>query len=187
MQGVLHCSPVSLPSRLPLRLLTRSPPVTLLGNIRLPFSNVCTVSAVDHLVLTVQSLPKTIQFYTVVLGMSHSVFRPPASPNEERHALTFGQQKINLHERGKEFEPKAQNVQSGSADLCFLTGERIDDVAQRLKSKRLVMLEGGNIVLRSGAQRQLRSCYCRDPDGNLIESALPSPQFPPYALSKFSD
>lgn len=160
---------------IPLSLLSYSRPCTASRKNHMSITTACRVSSLDHLVLTVQSLPKTVQFYTEVLGMNHSVFRSPGNPGQERHALSFGKQKINLHERGKEFEPKAQNVHSGSADLCFLTEEKIDDVAQRLKARNLDVLEGGGIVRRTGAQGQLRSCYCRDPDGNLIEFApLPS-------------
>ncbi|KAK5134650.1 Glyoxalase domain-containing protein 5 [Meristemomyces frigidus] len=83
------------------------------------------VKALDHVVLTVKSIPKTIDFYTSRLGMKHETF---VSKGGERHALSFGNQKINLHQSGKEFEPKAQSVQPGSADLCFITEHPIGEV-----------------------------------------------------------
>ena len=139
-------------------------------------STVCTVSSLDHLVLTVKDLPKTIEFYEM-LGMTHTTFKAATSP-EIRHALSFGSQKINLHQSGKEFEPKAGEVTPGSADLAFLTDDAVEQVAQRLKASGIILLEDGTIVQRTGARGILRSCYCRDPDGNLIESvALPYPPF----------
>lgn len=86
-----------------------------------------------------------------------------------RHALLFGQQKINLHQLGKEFEPKAQNVQTGSADLCFITDSPVDEVLKTLKSRDIHVLEGGKVVDRTGAVGNLKSVYVRDPDENLIE------------------
>ena len=128
-----------------------------------------TVSSLDHLVLTVTSIPATIDFYTNIMGMKHTSFSPPQSPEAPRHALTFGAQKINLHQSGKEFEPKAGNVMPGSSDLCFLTEEPVDDVVKKLRDRRLEILEGGEVVKRTGARGQLRSVYVRDPDQNLIE------------------
>ena len=104
---------------------------------------------------------------------SSSVF--PASSNcRLRKKLTnvaFGDSKINLHLSGKEFEPKAQHVQPGSADLCFLVEEDVQDVLKRLQEKGIQYFEGG-VVTRTGARAQLRSVYIRDPDGNLIEHAI---------------
>jgi hypothetical protein len=76
---------------------------------------------------------------------------------------------MNLHERGKEFEPKAQNVQVGSGDLCFLVEDKVDDVLKRLHKEGTEVLEGGQVVERTGARGKLRSVYIRDPDGNLVE------------------
>ncbi|GAB1741915.1 hypothetical protein NU219Hw_g7321t1 [Hortaea werneckii] len=83
------------------------------------------VRALDHVVLTCKYIPKTIDFYTTRLGMKHETFGPAG---QQRHALTFGSQKINLHQSGAEFEPKAQSVQPGSRDLCFITEHPIEKV-----------------------------------------------------------
>ncbi|KAK5735524.1 hypothetical protein LTR17_008057 [Elasticomyces elasticus] len=89
------------------------------------------VKAIDHVVLTAKDLDKTVDFYTTKLGMKHETFK---SNGIERHALTFGKQKLNLHLSGKEFEPKAQHVQPGSEDLCFITDTPIDEVLSSWKS-----------------------------------------------------
>jgi catechol 2,3-dioxygenase-like lactoylglutathione lyase family enzyme len=114
------------------------------------------VSSLDHLVLTVRDLEATISFYEG-LGMQHTVF------GDGRHALSFGDQKINLHVAGHEFEPKAATPVPGSADLCFLVDEL--DVAG------LDLVEGP--VDRTGAVGRIRSIYVRDPDGNLVELSAP--------------
>lgn len=101
--------------------------------------------------------------------MTHEAFVSPKDPTVTRHALLFGSQKINLHQRGKEFEPKAQNVQPGSGDLCFLTDKKVDDVLEAFQTKGVEVLEGGQVVDRKGAAGALRSVYVRDPDGNLVE------------------
>ncbi|GAB7351571.1 hypothetical protein MBLNU459_g2194t1 [Dothideomycetes sp. NU459] len=128
-----------------------------------------TVKALDHVVLTVKNISATVGFYTTRLGMKHEAFRSPKDPSVERHALLFGDQKINLHLLGNEFEPKAQTVQPGSADLCFLTDRPVDGVLAEFKAQGLEVLEGGGVVDRSGARGRLRSVYVRDPDGNLVE------------------
>ncbi|KAL2811473.1 Glyoxalase/Bleomycin resistance protein/Dihydroxybiphenyl dioxygenase [Aspergillus granulosus] len=128
-----------------------------------------TVRSLDHLVLTVRSIPDTVDFYTTHLGMRHEVFTSPMNPSVQRHALLFGTQKINLHELGKEFEPKAQNVASGSADLCFLTDVGVEKVLEHFQNVGIEVLEGGKVVERTGAVGRIRSVYVRDPDGNLIE------------------
>ncbi|OJJ43660.1 hypothetical protein ASPZODRAFT_136111 [Penicilliopsis zonata CBS 506.65] len=128
-----------------------------------------TVKSLDHLVLTVRSIPESVAFYTTRLGMRHEMFTSPAAPTVQRHALIFGSQKINLHESGKEFEPKAQTVMPGSADLCFLTGEKVENVLHAFREENIEVLEGGRVVERTGAVGKLRSVYVRDPDGNLIE------------------
>lgn len=129
-------------------------------------STIATAASLDHLVLTVKDLNATVGFYEKYLGMKHASFE---SGGVERHALSYGTQKINLHISGKEFEPKAQTVQPGSGDLCFLVEDNIDGVLDRLKSDGINVLEGAEVVDRTGARGKLRSVYIRDPDGNLIE------------------
>ncbi|KAK3709280.1 hypothetical protein LTR37_011018 [Vermiconidia calcicola] len=124
------------------------------------------VKSIDHVVITVKSIQATVDFYTSRLGMKHEVF---SSKGVDRHALTFGNQKLNLHLSGKEFEPKAGSVQPGSEDLCFITDHPIDEVLKSWQSAGIEVLEGGNVVERTGAVGKLRSVYCRDPDQNLIE------------------
>jgi catechol 2,3-dioxygenase-like lactoylglutathione lyase family enzyme len=118
---------------------------------------------IDHLVLTVRDLAATIAFYTTALGMEEVTF------GEERKALAFGTQKINLHEAGREFEPKALHPRPGSADLCFLTAEPLARVVAHLGRCGVDVLEGP--ILRTGAQGPIESIYLRDPDGNLLEIA----------------
>lgn len=129
-------------------------------------STISTAASLDHLVLTVKDLDASVAFYEKFLGMKRSSF---SSGGVQRHALSFGSQKINLHVSGKEFEPKAENVQPGSGDLCFLVQDNVDQVLDRLKSDGINILEGGKVVDRTGARGKLRSVYIRDPDGNLIE------------------
>jgi catechol 2,3-dioxygenase-like lactoylglutathione lyase family enzyme len=122
------------------------------------------VTSLDHLVLTVHSIEATCAFYARVLGMEVVTFGPA------RKALAFGSQKINLHERGKEFEPKAGRPTPGSADLCFLTDIPLAEVVAHLDSLRVPILEGP--AARTGAAGPLRSVYFRDPDSNLIEVSV---------------
>lgn len=123
------------------------------------------ITSLDHLVLTVADLDATLRFYRDGLGMTVASFGPDGA----RRALHFGGQKINLHERGKEFEPKASRPTPGSADLCFLTDMPIDDLISRLDDQGLTPIEGP--VERTGAAGPILSIYLRDPDGNLIEIA----------------
>lgn len=119
------------------------------------------INRLDHLVLTVQDLDSTCSFYENILGMTVVTF------GEGRKALSFGNQKINLHQKGKEFEPKANTPTPGSADLCFITDTPIEVVYQELKDKNISITEG--IVERTGATGKILSVYFRDPDNNLIE------------------
>lgn len=119
------------------------------------------IKNIDHLVLTVADIEKTVDFYTSILGFEVVVF------GENRKALTFGNQKINLHQKGKEFEPKAEYPTCGSADLCFISETDIHEVLQELKKKNIDIIEG--IVERTGALGKIQSVYFRDPDKNLIE------------------
>lgn len=123
----------------------------------------------DHLVLTVADMEQTLQFYTGVLGMVAETFR--ATDGTRRHALKFGSQKINLHQAGHEFEPRARLPQPGSGDLCFLTDGLLADWVAHLRNMG-VSVEMGPIA-RSGAVGPITSIYLRDPDGNLIEIAKP--------------
>ena len=122
------------------------------------------VVSLDHLVLTVRSVDATCAFYASVLGMEVVAF------GEGRKALAFGSQKINLHERGKEFEPKTAQPTPGSADLCFITDAPLAEVIEHLNSLGVPILEGP--VARTGAVGPLRSVYFRDPDANLIEVSV---------------
>ena len=119
------------------------------------------INRLDHLVLTVADLDATIAFYTRVLGMEVVTF------GAGRRALTFGDSKINLHEAGREFEPKARQPMPGSGDLCFIMDEPIAEVVTRLAEDGVVLEEGP--VERTGATGPIMSCYLRDPDGNLLE------------------
>ena len=117
--------------------------------------------SLDHLVLTVADIDATTRFYEQVLGMEHRV------SSEGRHALHFGSQKINLHQKDHTFEPKAVVPTPGSADLCFLTDLSIERFLSHLKQNNLEPLDGP--VSRQGARSRLISVYVRDPDGNLVE------------------
>jgi catechol 2,3-dioxygenase-like lactoylglutathione lyase family enzyme len=119
------------------------------------------VQAIDHLVLTVKDMDATCLFYAQVLGMKVTTF------GDGRKALAFGVQKINLHQYGKELDPKANAPTPGSADLCFVTSVPIHDVIAHLASCGVNVLEGP--VRRTGARGPMVSVYFRDPDGNLIE------------------
>ena len=122
------------------------------------------ISHLDHFVLTVTDIPTTVDFYCSIMGMQAITF------NDNRTALVFGQQKINLHQVGKEFEPKAQHVQRGSADLCFIINGELEIAMQQVIAKGVDILEGP--IKRTGAQGAIRSFYFRDPDGNLIECSV---------------
>ena len=126
----------------------------------------CPIQRLDHLVLTVADIEQTVSFYTRHLGMEAVTF------GEGRRALAFGGQKINLHEAGAEFEPKAQHPTPGSADLCFLVAEPVETLKHRLEAEG-VQVEAGPVP-RTGAGGPITSIYLRDPDGNLIELAEPA-------------
>lgn len=119
------------------------------------------IDRIDHLVLTVADIDVTCSFYSEVLGMSVVEF------GNGRKALQFGNQKINLHQKGKEFEPKASQPVPGSADLCFIADTFIEIVLQELSDKGVNIVSG--IVERTGATGPILSIYLRDPDMNLIE------------------
>jgi catechol 2,3-dioxygenase-like lactoylglutathione lyase family enzyme len=119
------------------------------------------VDSLDHLVMTVNDIDITASFYSNVLGMEIIAF------GDGRKALSFGEQKINLHQHGKEFEPKARQPTPGSADLCFLTSAPLTEVMRHLAACGVAVIEGP--VQRSGATGPIVSVYFRDPDMNLIE------------------
>ena len=125
------------------------------------------ITGLDHLVLTVRDFKETCAFYGEVLGMAIEEFQP--SDGTIRTALKFGEQKINLHLAGREFEPKARNPVPGAADLCFLTDRTLSEWQNHLEQTGVVILDGP--VSRTGAKGDITSLYIRDPDGNLIEIA----------------
>ena len=128
------------------------------------------ISALDHLVLTVADIDRTCAFYQDILGMTVTVFRP--ADGSRRFALSFGAQKINLHQAGAEFDPKSHHPTPGSADLCFLTPTPLGDWITHLDNNDVPIEDGP--VARSGATGPITSIYIRDPDRNLIEISVPS-------------
>jgi len=136
------------------------------------------VDRLDHLVLTVADVDQTVRFYVDALGMTEVVF------GRGRRALAFGRQKINLHQKGVEIEPKAFAPTPGSADLCLITTTPLTLVAKELRAKGIPVELGP--VVRAGALGKMRSLYLRDPDRNLIEISnykdtadrRPPPQIP---------
>jgi catechol 2,3-dioxygenase-like lactoylglutathione lyase family enzyme len=119
------------------------------------------IDRIDHVVLTVRDIERTCEFYARVLGM-HAVTFPGG-----RKALAFGSQKFNLHQAGKEFDPKAERPTPGSADFCLITRVPIVEVVEHLRACDVPILEGP--VQRTGAVGSIVSVYFRDPDRNLIE------------------
>ena len=119
------------------------------------------IDRIDHIVLTVHDLGRTIDFYSRVLGME------PVTFAGGRRGLAFGRQKFNLHQAGREFEPKALKPVPGAIDLCLITETALAEVMETLRSEGIVIIEGP--VDKTGATGPIRSVYFRDPDGNLIE------------------
>lgn len=119
------------------------------------------IDRIDHIVLTTDRENACIRFYTEILGMSLETF------GDDRRAFRFGNQKINLHVKGSEFEPKAHTPVPGALDLCFIANVPLDSVIEQLASRNVPIVEGP--VLRTGAMGKIRSIYVRDPDLNLIE------------------
>jgi catechol 2,3-dioxygenase-like lactoylglutathione lyase family enzyme len=124
------------------------------------------IERLDHLVLTVADVQASCDFYARVLGMEVVTF------GQGRRALTFGQQKINLHPHGREFEPKARAPTPGSADLCLLIDTPIAQAEAQLHALGVAIEDGP--VARTGATGPIQSLYFRDPDGNLIEISRPA-------------
>jgi catechol 2,3-dioxygenase-like lactoylglutathione lyase family enzyme len=119
------------------------------------------IGSLDHLVLTVADIDRTVDFYTKVLGMEEQTFAG------DRRALRFGRSKFNLHEAGREFEPKAHRPTPGSADLCLISPDPLDRIVDELTELGVAIEEGP--VERTGANGPIVSVYIRDPDRNLIE------------------
>lgn len=119
------------------------------------------IDHLDHLVLTTGNEDACVDFYVGLLGMTLETF------GEGRKAFKFGEQKINLHVKGKEFEPKAHLPVPGALDLCFIASIPLDDVIAQLNTRGAQIIEGP--VARTGANYRIRSIYLRDPDLNLIE------------------
>lgn len=128
------------------------------------------IDHLDHLVLTTARPQACIDFYTRVLGMQLETF-VGGTPPVERIAFRFGQQKINLHVQGAEFEPRAHLPVPGALDLCFIATLPLQQVIDRLGAAGWPIAEGP--VLRTGATGRIRSIYVRDPDFNLIEISEP--------------
>jgi len=124
------------------------------------------IDHLDHLVLTVADVSATAAFYQRVLGMH------PITFGDSRHALVFGDQKINLHQAGRELRPFAARPTPGSADLCFITSTPLSEVVTTLANLGVPVEEGP--VPRTGATGPIVSVYLRDPDGNLIELSNPA-------------
>jgi catechol 2,3-dioxygenase-like lactoylglutathione lyase family enzyme len=125
------------------------------------------IDRIDHIVLTTRDTPACVRFYTEVLGMKLVRF---ATPGGERLAFGMGAQKINLHEWGKEFEPRAHVAVPGSLDLCFIASVPLEQVMQKFRQAAIAIIEGP--VARTGARGEMRSVYVRDPDLNLVEVAV---------------
>ena len=121
------------------------------------------ITHLDHLVLTVQNLEETCNFYVQVLGMEVVTF------GANRRALKFGSQKINLHQAGQEIDPKAKYPTPGSGDLCFITSLPLAEFIEHLTVLGIEIISAN--VERTGAMGKIRSLYFRDPDGNLLEVA----------------
>jgi len=122
------------------------------------------IDHIDHIVLTTRDLDGCLRFYTDILGMKLEKFA------EKRLALKFGRQKINLHEWGQEFEPRAHVAAPGTLDLCFIASVPLEKIIQRFNEKKIPILEGP--VKKTGAMGPMQSVYVRDPDLNLVEISV---------------
>jgi catechol 2,3-dioxygenase-like lactoylglutathione lyase family enzyme len=131
-----------------------------------PESQAAMIDHLDHLVLTTNDEAACIRFYVDILGMSHQRF------GQGRQSFHFGAQKINLHVKGREFEPKAHLPVPGALDLCFIASVPLAQVIERLNQHGVAIIEGP--VMRTGAVSAIRSVYVRDPDLNLIEISEPA-------------
>ncbi len=120
------------------------------------------IDRLDHFVLTTAQPEETIRFYTEVLGMKLETFR-----EGKRLALKFGQQKINIHVKGQEYEPKAHAPGVGTLDFCFIASVPLEQVIAKLNQHNVNIIEGP--CTKTGAMGAIRSVYFRDPDLNLVE------------------
>ena len=127
------------------------------------------IDHIDHIVLTTRDREGCVRFYRDVLGMKLESFQ---TPSETRWALKFGQQKINIHEWGREFTPRAHVAAPGTLDLCFIASVPLEDVMASLKKANIPILDGP--VMKTGATGKIRSVYVRDPDLNLVEISVPA-------------
>jgi catechol 2,3-dioxygenase-like lactoylglutathione lyase family enzyme len=122
------------------------------------------IDRIDHVVLTTRDKEGCIRFYTQVLGMQLEKF------GDNRLALKFGRQKINLHEWGREFTPRAHVAAPGTLDLCFIASVPLQEVIGKLRKNNIPILEGP--VAKTGAQGPITSVYVHDPDLNLVEISV---------------
>jgi catechol 2,3-dioxygenase-like lactoylglutathione lyase family enzyme len=121
------------------------------------------INSIDHIVLTVKDIERTIHFYETILGMKKIIF------GDNRIALKFGKQKINLHKYKHEVEPKATHPMPGSTDICLIIQTDLNEAMTYVKNHGVKIIDGP--VKRTGAQGDIISFYMNDPDGNLIEIA----------------
>lgn len=127
------------------------------------------IDHIDHVVLTTRDLSSCLRFYTEILGMKLEKFQ---TPTETRMALKFGNQKINVHEWGREFTPRAHVAAPGTLDLCFIASVPLEKVIEKLQQSDVAIIEGP--VMKTGATSKIRSVYVRDPDLNLVEISVPA-------------
>ncbi|HLX79524.1 MAG TPA: VOC family protein [Burkholderiales bacterium] len=127
------------------------------------------IDHIDHVVLTTRDLASCLKFYSGTLGMKLEKFQ---TPTETRLALKFGNQKINVHEWGKEFTPRAHVAAPGTLDLCLIASVSLEKVIEKLRQENVNIIEGP--VMKTGAVHKLRSVYVRDPDLNLVEISVPA-------------
>ena len=127
------------------------------------------IDHIDHVVLTTRDLSSCLRFYTEILGMTLEKFQ---TPTETRMALKFGNQKINVHEWGREFTPRAHVAAPGTLDLCFIASVPLEKVIEKLQQSDVRIIEGP--VTKTGATSKIRSVYVRDPDLNLVEISVPA-------------
>ncbi len=127
------------------------------------------IDHIDHVVLTTRDLSSCLHFYSEILGMKLEKFQ---TPTETRLALKFGNQKINVHEWGREFMPRAHVAAPGTLDLCFISAMPLEKVIEKLQQANVKIIEGP--VMKTGATSKIRSVYVRDPDLNLVEISVPA-------------